>query len=83
MEALDAARSEPRHFYRTVMRWAFDLNTDEAGRIDIPPSLKEFASLEQEVLILGAFDHVELWDPSRFEAYLEANDDYNTVEAVW
>jgi len=83
MEALDAARSESRHFYRTVMRWAFDLNTDEAGRIDIPPSLKEFASLEQEVLILGAFDHVELWDPSRFEAYLEANDDYNTVGAVW
>jgi MraZ protein len=79
IEALDDTRSESRHFYRTVLRWAFDLNMDEAGRIDIPPSLKEFARLEQETLILGAFDHVELWDPGRFDAYLETKDDYDTV----
>jgi MraZ protein len=79
MEALDDARSESRHFYRTVLRWAFDLDSDEAGRLDIPPGLKEFAGLEQEALILGAFDHVELWDPDRFEAYLETKDDYDTV----
>jgi MraZ protein len=83
MEALDDARSESRHFYRTVLRWAFDLNTDDVGRIDIPPNLKEFADLEQEALILGAFDHVELWDPGRFEVYLEATDDYTTqVERI-
>jgi MraZ protein len=79
MEALDDTRSESRHFYRTVLRWAFDLNTDETGRIDIPPSLKVFAGLEQAVLILGAFDHVELWNPVRFEAYLESKDDYTTL----
>ena len=79
MEALDDTRSESRHFYRTVLRWAFDLNTDETGRIDIPSSLREFAGLEQQVLILGAFDHVALWDPGRFEAYLESKDDYTTL----
>jgi MraZ protein len=79
IEALDDTRSESRHFYRTVLRWAFDLNTDETGRIDIPPSLKVFAGLEQAVLILGAFDHVELWNPVRFEAYLESKDDYTTL----
>jgi MraZ protein len=79
MGELDDARSESRHFYRTVMRWAFDLDTDEAGRIEIPPGLKEFAGLEREAVILGAFDHVELWDPDRFEVYLESKDDYNTL----
>jgi MraZ protein len=79
MEELDDARSESRHFYRTVMRWAFDLNIDKAGRIGIPPSLKEFAELDQAVLILGAFDHIELWDPGRFKAYLESKDDYTTL----
>jgi MraZ protein len=79
MGELDDARSESRHFYRTVLRWAFDLDTDEAGRIEIPPGLKEFAGLEQEALILGAFDHVELWDPGRFGAYLKSKDDYTTL----
>jgi MraZ protein len=79
METLDDTRSGSRHFYRTVLRWAFDLNTDEAGRIAIPPSLKEFAELKQAVLILGAFDHIEIWDPDRFEVYLESKDDYTTL----
>jgi MraZ protein len=79
MHVLDDARSETRHFYRTVLRWAFDLNTDETGRIDIPPSLREFAGLEQAVLVLGAFDHIEIWDPDRFEVYLKSKDDYTTL----
>ena len=75
---LNDATPEVRHFYRTVMMWAFDAATDENGQIEIPTGLREFAGLEQEVLVLGAFTHVELWDPGRFDAYLNENVDYAT-----
>jgi MraZ protein len=41
--------------------------------------LREFAGLEQAVLVLGAFDHIEIWDPDRFEVYLKSKDDYTTL----
>jgi MraZ protein len=36
---------------------------DQAGRILIKESLREFAALDKKVLILGVGDHVAIWDP--------------------
>ena len=33
----------------------------------IPPRLREFASLEGDVLVHGAIDRVELWSPAVWE----------------
>lgn len=76
---LNEACREARHFYRVVMMWALDTETGKNGRIEIPTELKDFAKSDQEVLILGAFTHVELWDPSRFDAYLNESVDYATL----
>ena len=51
--------------------WALDTATDENGRIEIPSELREFADLDQEVLLLGAVTHIELWDPGRLKEYLD------------
>ena len=76
---LNEACREAHHFYRVVLMWAFDTETGKDGRIEIPTGLKDFAGLDQEVLILGAFTHVELWDRSRFDAYLNENVDYASL----
>ena len=52
--------------------WAarsFQVDVDGQGRILIPPRLREFARLESEapVIITGAIDRVELWDPQAWE----------------
>ena len=80
---LNSDRPEVRQFYRTIFMWAFATQTDEMGRIEIPNGLMTFASLGQEALILGSFDHIELWDPDRFDDYLnDSRDDYDTLVSL-
>jgi MraZ protein len=41
---------------------AFDAELDGAGRVMIPAALMEYASLEKEVVVVGARDRLEVWD---------------------
>jgi MraZ protein len=40
---------------------------DGSGRIVIPPLMREEAHVDQEVLVVGARSHIEIWDPNRWE----------------
>jgi MraZ protein len=35
----------------------------------IPPKLRQYAGIDGEVLVLGVSQKLELWSPSRWEAY--------------
>ena len=41
-----------------------EVEIDRQGRMPIPPHLRAFAGLESEVLVHGAIDRVELWNPA-------------------
>jgi MraZ protein len=65
---------------RIIMMWADEVSLDGQGRISIPKPLLEFADLDDSALILGAFDHIEIWDPEHFDEYLnEQPSDYETL----
>ncbi|MGI9033111.1 MAG: division/cell wall cluster transcriptional repressor MraZ [Acidimicrobiales bacterium] len=53
-----AERNQARVFFAGAQ----DASPDKQGRVAIPAPLREFAHLEREVAITGAFDHVEIWD---------------------
>ena len=59
-------RAFGRMFYAAAER----VEIDAQGRIRIPPALAQAASLGKEAVLLGVHDHLELWDPVRWEAYL-------------
>ncbi len=40
---------------------------DAQGRILIPPVLRESAQMAGEVVVLGALDHLEVWNHARFQ----------------
>jgi MraZ protein len=40
---------------------------DGSGRIVIPPLMRQDAGIDQEVLVVGARKHIEIWDPKRWE----------------
>jgi MraZ protein len=40
-----------------------EVELDRQGRMAIPQQLRTYASLEQEVLVTGAINRVELWSP--------------------
>ena len=48
---------------------SWDLELDSANRLVIPPQAREFASLDRDVVITGAGDHMELWDRTVFARY--------------
>ncbi len=58
---------------RQVRRYLFagaqKVEIDKLGRILLPAQLKEHGSITRELKVIGAGDHFEIWDSSRWEAY--------------
>jgi len=67
-------------FLRMLMANASEVNLDRQHRITIPPELLTKASIEREVLILGAGRRIELWAPVAFDEYIQGFD--KTYEQV-
>ena len=56
---------------RRVFGSTFELELDRQGRAVIPPPLRQYAGLKDEVVIVGAGSMLELWDKEQWEAQLE------------
>jgi MraZ protein len=67
--ALEQAEGDARAYLRAIGPHAERITVDSHGRIMIPPTPRELAGIQTEVLVLGVFNHIELWDPKRFEEY--------------
>ncbi|MBN2008141.1 division/cell wall cluster transcriptional repressor MraZ [candidate division KSB1 bacterium] len=48
-----------------------DSQLDSQGRIAISQKLLNYAGITKDILIIGAFNRVEMWNPERRAAYLE------------
>lgn len=44
---------------------------DKQNRILIPPPMRLYAGLERQVLVIGAGESLEIWEPARWEAESE------------
>ncbi len=53
---------EARAMRRVVFGRASEIGLDSAGRILIPPFLREWAGLDSEVTIIGTGDYFEIWN---------------------
>jgi MraZ protein len=62
---------DARMYVLSVMSSAVEVTPDSQGRILVPARLQESASLSGEVLLVGAIDRIELWNPQRFESAVE------------
>ena len=70
--SLFAARA--RLVQRRILAPAQEVEVDKMGRIAIPQSLREFASLTKDCVILGITKYIEIWDAETYRAYLEKNE---------
>ena len=59
-----------RAFLRLFYARAQRVDLDKQGRIRVPADLAELCSLGRDVVLLGVQDHLELWSPSKWGAYL-------------
>ena len=47
----------------------------------IPQKLKDYAGLKKDVVTIGAFDHLEIWDADNYYSYVE-NNEYSEEETA-
>jgi MraZ protein len=57
-----------RNVVRSFAAGATEATPDRQGRITIPLHLRQFASLEGDVVVTGALGRIEIWDKARWEA---------------
>jgi MraZ protein len=62
-EAQVQGRSQ-RNLARVWSAGSEEIEVSASGRMAIPRHLREFAQLDGEVLVIGAVDRVELWNPA-------------------
>ena len=63
LRKLSSLSSIHRAFVRNTARYATPSTYDKQGRINLTPSLINFASLKKDVLIIGMVNKMEIWDP--------------------
>jgi MraZ protein len=62
------ARTKLRRLHRALFATAFRIPIDGQGRIALPTTLRQYAGIEDEVIIAGANNYFELWNKDQWEA---------------
>jgi MraZ protein len=67
LNALPMADANSALLRRIVFSAAEDLRADAQGRILLSQRLRDFAGIQDDVLIAGVNSHLELWNPQQWE----------------
>lgn len=59
---LPSFNAQSRRLQRLLIGHATECDLDAAGRILLPPPLREFASLDKAVVLIGQGNKFEIWD---------------------
>jgi len=75
---LPSLNKQARRLQRLLIGHATECELDSHGRILLPPALREFASLDKRVVLIGQGNKFELWDEpvwtERRDAWLAEGD---------
>ncbi len=82
IQALPGNMREVRKLQRIIITGAHLCEIDKQGRFVVPPTLREFASLEKELTIVGNGSHAEIWDSAKWNEYLYGEDSMSLEEAA-
>jgi MraZ protein len=63
-----------RDYGRMLFASASRETPDAQGRITIPPSLRDYAGLSKDCVVIGANSRIEVWDAGAWQSYLERSE---------
>jgi len=61
-----------RQFKRYFLNGATLVEPDSAGRLLLPPTLKEYAGLQKNIVLVPAGNKMELWDTAKYKEFFES-----------
>jgi MraZ protein len=70
-----AVQDRSREDRNAVRRWSSrstEIELDRQGRVPLPAFMRDETDLVGSVLVVGAITHVEIWDPEKWLASVEA-----------
>jgi MraZ protein len=67
LRRIPPGNEQGRAFRRAFLMDAREVTVDAQGRVPIPPALIRRAGIGKEARLHGDDDHIEIWDPTRFE----------------
>ena len=67
LRALPLTNKDARAFQRYMLAGAASVEIDKQGRILLPQSLRTFAGLEKDVVLIGVAGRIEIWNKDIYE----------------
>jgi len=61
-----------REFRRAFLNGATYVEPDTAGRILLPPSLKAYADLQKDIVLMATGDKIEIWDSNKYKQFFDS-----------
>ena len=61
-----------REFRRAFLNGATYVEPDTAGRILLPPSLKVYADLQKDIVLMATGDKIEIWDSIKYKQFFDS-----------
>lgn len=72
---LPLSKKNARQIVRFFYSAATEVEFDKQGRIMIPQTLREYATINKNVRIVGVSDRLEIWDDDTWKAYVSQTQD--------
>jgi MraZ protein len=69
LKVLPLTNKDARAFTRFFFSCANEIEFDKQGRFVIPASLKVYANLTKEIVVIGVSNRIELWDKEKWCNY--------------
>lgn len=69
LKEMPLAKKDARAFVRFFYAAATECELDKQGRINLPATLREFAGLEKECVVIGVSDRIEIWSQAKWDVF--------------
>ncbi|MFO7887448.1 MAG: division/cell wall cluster transcriptional repressor MraZ [Eubacteriales bacterium] len=80
LKKLSILSTEHRYFSRRFLSGFNECSIDKQGRILVPPNLREYSEMNEETVIIGVLDRIEIWNKDNWNIYSNADDmDFNEI----
>lgn len=80
LNKLPTTKKAARQYVRMLTSTATECTLDNQGRIQIPSFLSKPVNIVKDCIIIGANDHIEIWDKDTWDSYyLDASDNFEEV----
>lgn len=77
---LPLTKKNARNFMRIFYSGAMETEFDKQGRVNFSITLKKYAGLKQECIIIGVSNRIEIWSAERWQKFSEqASEDYDDI----